>query len=669
MRFLNYTLLATFLLAATLAADEPPEFAPQNMEIELWQKYLDAGGDIDAKDHLGRYPILLITERNIPHQVKICEFLLEKGINVNREATDGQTPLYRMIVLDNGPLAAKILAAGADPNHVAQWGETPLMAAARLWEHDLCVKLAEAGAELDAVDEFGESAMHHAARAGNVRTCVWLLELGLDADAKSYKGLSPVTMAAVENELPAVRFLLEAGAKLPAEAEERDLILAGAIKKPLLHLAAERGNLEMCKLLVRHGARFLDEPDDKEKLLHAAVRSGSVDMCRYVVNFNPDVDVQDGEVNLGGIGYTPLYYAAMAANYDLCVFLLSRGADVNGKTEDALPAHLLTIATRYGVSKSPLENLPVFRIYDLLLAAEKDRERVQPTLVPLLRGVIKQGDAVLKYLSLKLEIYGADDKPAPLLLAAYAGDAAECEKLLKAGADINTKDADGETALHYAIRGNQPEVCKLLLERGADKEARGLWGGTAMHYAAMCGCPEIIKLLAKNGVSLDAGDTVSGETPLHWAVRASQGTAVVALVKAGTKLTGNEYGNESPFALALRAGKEPYCTFLAQNGYDLNAEMEHTPLRKLLVGMRLTPEKLEILRKCGLDFNRQDADGDTMLHYAARFCDPAAMPMILAQGADTSVKNKKGETVFDILRSRNLAKKERVLFGETMEAR
>lgn len=654
------------LLSATLAAEEPPpEFAPQNMEIEFWQQYLAAGGDIDAKDHLGRYPILLITDRNIPHHAKLCEFLLERGINVNRETADGETPLYRMILFDNAALAEKILAAGADVNMATKWGETPLMVAARLWEHDLCVKLAEKGAELDVVDEFGESALHHAARAGNVRTCRWLLEQGLDINAKSYKGLSPVAMAAVENELDAVRFLLESGAKLPAEAEERDLILAGAIKKPLLHLAAERGNLEMCKLLVRHGARFLDEPDDKEKLLHAAVRSGSVDMCRYAVNFNPNVNVVD-EKEL-----TPLHHAVMAADYDLCVFLLSHGADVNRGAKVMMNTPLKLFFEKYRDSDSMAENLPIYRIFELLLLSNGKVTHVKEWLVNSFEIRKRSPDKEkippsYKYFSMKLDYFGDDQKPAPLLLAAYAGDVAECEKLLKAGADINAKDPDGETALHYAIRGNQPELCKLLLEKGADTDARGLWGGTAMHYAAMCGCPEIIKLLAEHGVSLDAGDTASGETALHWAVRASQGTAVVALVKAGIKLTGNEYAIESPFALALRAGKEPYCTFLAQNGYDLNAEMESTPLRTLLVGMRLSPQRLEILRKCGLDFNRQDADGDTMLHYAARFCDPAAMPFILAQGADTSVKNKKGETASDIIRSRKPAKKERVLFGEAM---
>lgn len=670
--FLPSFLMATLLACVPAVGDDAPpiqekspaaaesalpQFAPQNMEVELWQLYLDAGGDINAKDQLGRYPILMITDRNIPHHVKICEFLLERGINVNREDVDGMTPLYRMIIYGNTALAEKILACGADVNAVTKWGESSLMAAARLWEHDLCVKLAEHGAKTDAVDEFGETALFHAAREGNVQTCAWLLEKGLDVNAKSFKGRTPLVMAVMENETEAVRFLLEKGACVPTPEDERDLILGEAIKKTLVQQAAERGNLELCKLLVKHGARFLDEAEDKEKLLHAAVRSGSVEMCRYVMNFNPNTNVRDEKQNM------PLHYAALAADYDLCVLLLSAGADVDGGEKNMLQRPLLLLFRKAIMQKKTTENLPAFRIYDLLLGTEAD--------VQWGRGLEKtdiKDSPGFKYFAIRLGSFPENQTPAPLLLAAYAGEMETCKKLLKDRADVNAKDVDGETALHYAVRGNKPEVCELLLKSGVDVEARGLWGGTAVHYAAMCGCPEIIKMLAEHGANLEAGDTQPGESALHWAVRASQGAAVVALVKAGINPAGNEYVTDSPFALALRAKKETYCVFLAGNRYDLNVEMEKTPLRKMLVGMRLVARQLEILRKCGLDFNRQDADGDTMLHFAARYCEPDAVAEVLAQGAEAGVKNKAGETAVDILQKRKLTRKERTLFGLALNA-
>lgn len=55
-----------------------------------------------------------------------------------------------------------------------------------------------------------------------------------------------------------------------------------------------------------------------------------------------------------------------------------------------------------------------------------------------------------------------------LLEAARAGDVAAVERLLDAGADVNTADKYGSTALAAAAVNGRLEVVELLLERGAD---------------------------------------------------------------------------------------------------------------------------------------------------------------------------------------------------------
>ena len=57
----------------------------------------------------------------------------------------------------------------------------------------------------------------------------------------------------------------------------------------------------------------------------------------------------------------------------------------------------------------------------------------------------------------------------PLALAARLGSARVVELLLDAGADANTTDADGATALHLAASGGHAAVCERLLVRGAER--------------------------------------------------------------------------------------------------------------------------------------------------------------------------------------------------------
>lgn len=40
------------------------------------------------------------------------------------------------------------------------------------------------------------------------------------------------------------------------------------------------------------------------------------------------------------------------------------------------------------------------------------------------------------------------------------------ELLIEAGADLNAKDKDGNTALYYAITKNNSKITKLIFEKG-----------------------------------------------------------------------------------------------------------------------------------------------------------------------------------------------------------
>ncbi|WP_244833474.1 ankyrin repeat domain-containing protein [Brachyspira murdochii] len=45
-------------------------------------------------------------------------------------------------------------------------------------------------------------------------------------------------------------------------------------------------------------------------------------------------------------------------------------------------------------------------------------------------------------------------------------DTEVAELLIKAGADLNAKDKDGNTALYYAITKNNSKIMKLISEKG-----------------------------------------------------------------------------------------------------------------------------------------------------------------------------------------------------------
>lgn len=74
----------------------------------------------------------------------------------------------------------------------------------------------------------------------------------------------------------------------------------------------------------------------------------------------------------------------------------------------------------------------------------------------------------------QLNQFDSDGK-SPLIYASMEGHLECVQRLVEAGADINAHDESviGETALHYAIRGNQQAVQEYLIKRGASVDIPG----------------------------------------------------------------------------------------------------------------------------------------------------------------------------------------------------
>jgi ankyrin repeat protein len=76
--------------------------------------------------------------------------------------------------------------------------------------------------------------------------------------------------------------------------------------------------------------------------------------------------------------------------------------------------------------------------------------------------------------------------------------------LLGLGTPSETPDADGFTALHYAVRGGHEDIVNILLDRGANIEAIDDRGRTALHLAVEHRHEDIVVLLIERGADFKA---------------------------------------------------------------------------------------------------------------------------------------------------------------------
>lgn len=362
---------------------------------------------------------------------EIAKRLLAAGANAKAENRYGVAPLSLACTNGNSELVRSLLEAGADPNTALRGGETALLTAARTGRVGPVRALLDAGAKVDAKERNGQTALMWAAAEGHAEVVELLIKSGANVRARLKSGFTPLLFAAREGRIEVVRTLLKAG----ADANESIETEKGGGRAPVngtsaLLLAVENAHFELAVVLLKAGAN----PNDQ--------RSGFTPLHVLTWVRKPNRgDSDDGQPPPTGSGnVTSLQFVRE---------LVSRGADVN---------------TRLTKGDSGRGKLSMTGATPFLMASKT---------------------ADLPYLRLLVELKADPSLPnkdgcTPLMAAAgigtlapteEAGTELEClatvEYLLSLGAEINTVDQNGETAMHGAAYKSLPKMVQLLADKGA----------------------------------------------------------------------------------------------------------------------------------------------------------------------------------------------------------
>ncbi|XP_068930682.1 protein phosphatase 1 regulatory subunit 12B isoform X5 [Petaurus breviceps papuanus] len=230
---------------------------------------------------------------------------------------------------------------------------------------------------------------------------------------------------------------------------------------------------------------------------------------------------------------------------------------------------------------------------------------------------------------------------AVFLAACSSGDTDEVKRLLARGADINTVNVDGLTALHQACIDENLDMVKFLVENRANVNQQDNEGWTPLHAAASCGYLNIAEYFINHGASVAAVNS-EGEVPSDLAEEAAMKDLLLEQVKKqGVDLEQSRKEEEQQMLQDARQwlnGGRIEDVRQARSG----ATALHVAAAKGY------SEVLRLLIQAGYELNVQDHDGWTPLHAAAHWGVKEACSILAEALCDMDIRNKLGQTPFDV---------------------
>src|SRR6185503_4440013 len=128
-----------------------------------------------------------------------------------------------------------------------------------------------------------------------------------------------------------------------------------------------------------------------------------------------------------------------------------------------------------------------------------------------------------------VQFNGVAANDARLADAVMKRDQAAIRALLRDKIDVNGTQADGMTALHWAVREDNLETAQLLIRAGARVGVATRYGVTPIYLACANGSESMIDLLLRAGADPNATNP-GGETALMTAARIGKIGAVKLLL-------------------------------------------------------------------------------------------------------------------------------------------
>lgn len=217
----------------------------------------------------------------------------------------------------------------------------------------------------------------------------------------------------------------------------------------------------------------------------------------------------------------------------------------------------------------------------------------------------------------------------------------------------SSPDADYSTLdIVKATQNGALERCKQLISEGFDVNQRDAENVTLLHWAAINNRKEIIRYYISLGAHVDAvgGDLMA--TPLHWATRAGHLGTVVLLMQHGADPSICDGDGLQCIHIAAQLGYAGIMAYFIAKGANMNCQDRGGMTPLMWSAYRVTSlDPTRMLVTLGASTILQDNfHGNSALHWAIIARNSTAVTTLAINGANLGIRNNAGQTPYELLK-------------------
>lgn len=249
-----------------------------------------------------------------------------------------------------------------------------------------------------------------------------------------------------------------------------------------------------------------------------------------------------------------------------------------------------------------------------------------------------------------------------LMMATFSSGSIEMvQELLKQKIDINQKDIDGNTALHYALRNGNYDVIQSLLEAGININATNNKLENIGTFMIEKNDFKLLHLAVNYGIDLTTKIN-EDNTNLLWLYVKNDKVDMLKILLKNKKTKFETIGEnnmwENVFSYAIKNKNLELTTLLLQNDFDVNTtnSLGQTPL--MFAGEVWDANIIKILLMEGANVDEVDSTGKNALLYACIKSDENAIKRLLEKTTNKKIVDNEGKNCENVLKESKTISKE-----------